>query len=86
MVGSEPVMSYSLADGNCRTFMKCNGNGGYGVPFCCRQEYYYNPQTGQCKRVKDPLDPCMKAECPSGYKQGRFRLKYDTLNTINVVH
>ncbi|XP_053373770.1 uncharacterized protein LOC123532644 isoform X6 [Mercenaria mercenaria] len=66
--GERPVQSYALADGNCRTYMKCSDKG-YDDPFCCRQNFYYDVTTAKCEIVMNELDVCRSERCPRGYKE-----------------
>ncbi|WAQ95025.1 GG6L2-like protein, partial [Mya arenaria] len=68
MVGGKAVTSYSLTDGNCRTYMKCNDKG-YDDAYCCLPEYRYNIETGDCDKIDDPMDPCNYEVCPQTYKE-----------------
>lgn len=69
VAGESVVTSYALADGNCRTYMKCNTQG-YDEAYCCRQEHFYDAASGQCLRILDQSDPCNIETCPSNYKEG----------------
>ena len=59
----------SKNDTNCRTYMKCEPNGGK-VAACCRSEYFYNRETMECERVTDLLDICREETCPDGFQEG----------------
>lgn len=70
-----PVQSYALADGNCRTYMKCNSEEGYDDPYCCRRDYTYNVSTATCERLMNYDDRCSYESCPIGYREGKTYIK-----------
>lgn len=69
--GLNQTGSYTLADGNCRTYMKCRADG-YDDPFCCRQDYFYNATSARCELLEDENDVCRSEVCPRGYKEGIY--------------